>query len=67
MTLRLNKLSDEYKNIDRTIWKNPYALSGKAQEEFLCPHCNRYIKSKACFERWHNHNCKLKGLAKNEN
>lgn len=65
--IQINKYTEEYKQLDREIWKTPFVLSGKAYEEFLCPHCNRLIKSKVCFNRWHNDNCKHKKDDINEN
>jgi hypothetical protein len=31
-----------------------------AANTFVCPHCNRSIRTRGMFNKWHNDNCKLK-------
>lgn len=53
--------SDEKDEYDKNIWLNPFAYMMKYNPTiYICPHCKREFKSKVCFERWHNDNCKLK-------
>lgn len=55
--LRLHNESDEFKNLDRNIWKNPHQL--REIKLTNCTVCG--VEGEDCymFNHWHNDNCRL--------
>jgi hypothetical protein len=46
------------------VWKGKTSSNkGKSKKTYICPHCKSEIAGILNFHKWHNDNCKLKGVS----